>query len=87
MDEIDKKFEFTGSLLNGYTSREYQCYSVHCLKEELDLALNTLSDMILYPKNNKFKSSLFLLFRMIFSRLSEQFQILIRERIPRKISG
>jgi len=49
-EDIMDDLEFTGSLLNAHTSREYTCYTLHFVKEELELAMKTLSDMILHPQ-------------------------------------
>lgn len=47
--DIALSMESVGGYLNAFTSSEYTCYYARCLDEELDTAVEVLSDMILHP--------------------------------------
>ncbi len=47
--DIALSMESVGGYLNAFTSSEYTCYYARCLDEELDRAVDVLSDMILHP--------------------------------------
>lgn len=48
--EIALSLEAVGGYLNAFTSSEYTCYYARCVDEQIDLALDVLSDMVLNPK-------------------------------------
>jgi predicted Zn-dependent peptidase len=50
---IVESIERVGGVINAVTSREYTSYYVSVIRDELSLALNILSDMILNPLFNK----------------------------------
>ena len=47
--EIAQSMESVGGYLNAFTSSEYTCYYARCVDEQLDRALDVLSDMVLNP--------------------------------------
>ncbi len=47
--QIAEQIENVGGQMNAYTSREITSYHVHLLKEDTDLALDVLSDIIQNP--------------------------------------
>ena len=47
--DIALSMESVGGYLNAFTSSEYTCYYARCVDEEIDRALDVLSDMVLHP--------------------------------------
>ncbi len=47
--DIALSMESVGGYLNAFTASEYTCYYARCLDEELDRAIDVLSDMVLHP--------------------------------------
>lgn len=47
--EIAQSMESVGGYLNAFTSSEYTCYFARCVDEQIDRALDVLSDMVLHP--------------------------------------
>lgn len=47
--DIVQQIENVGGQMNAYTSREVTAYYVHLLKEDTELAIDVLSDMIQHP--------------------------------------
>lgn len=47
--DIALSMESVGGYLNAFTSSEYTCYYARCVDEEIDRALDVLSDMVLNP--------------------------------------
>jgi len=45
--EIAESLESVGGSLNAFTTKELSCYSAHVLDEDLELALDVLSDLLL----------------------------------------
>lgn len=48
--EIAEEIDTVGGTLNAYTTKEYTCFYAKMLDENLDTALDVLSDMLLHPK-------------------------------------
>lgn len=47
--DIALSMESVGGFLNAFTSSEYTCYYARCVDQEIDRALDVLSDMVLNP--------------------------------------
>lgn len=47
--DIAQSMESVGGYLNAFTSSEYTCYYARCVEDQLDRALDVLSDMVLHP--------------------------------------
>lgn len=47
--DIALSMESVGGYLNAFTSSEYTCYYARCVDEQIDRALDVLSDMVLNP--------------------------------------
>ncbi len=47
--DIALSLEAVGGYLNAFTSSEYTCYYARCVDDQIDLALDVLSDMVLNP--------------------------------------
>lgn len=47
--DIALSMESVGGYLNAFTSSEYTCYYARCVDEQIDRALDVLSDMVLHP--------------------------------------
>ena len=47
--DIALSMEAVGGYLNAFTSSEYTCYYARCVDDQIDLALDVLSDMVLNP--------------------------------------
>ena len=45
--QIAAEMDDVGGILNAFTSKEYTCFYVKCLSENLDLGMDVLSDMYL----------------------------------------
>jgi len=48
--QVAESLESVGGSLNGFTSREQTCYQARILDEHIPLALDVLSDLVLYPR-------------------------------------
>ena len=48
--DIAEEVDTVGGALNAYTTKEYTCFYAKMLDENLDTALDVLSDMLLHPK-------------------------------------
>ena len=48
--EIAQSIESVGGYLNAFTSKEHTCYYARVLDENLELAMDVLSDLVLSPK-------------------------------------
>lgn len=48
--DIAEQIDAVGGNLNAYTTKEYTCYYAKMLKDNIDTALDVLSDMLLRPK-------------------------------------
>ena len=49
-EEIVETIESRGGYINAFTTKEFSCYYVKVFKEDLELTVRILSDLILYPK-------------------------------------
>ncbi|HFE52683.1 MAG TPA: insulinase family protein [Bacteroidetes bacterium] len=47
--QIAEALESVGGSLNAFTGKELSCYSAHVLDEDLALAVNVVSDLLLHP--------------------------------------
>jgi predicted Zn-dependent peptidase len=48
--EIAEAVDAVGGQMNAFTAKEYTCYYIKVINQHLTLAMDILSDMVLYPK-------------------------------------